>query len=228
MKRTSYILSALIILVVVATGCGGPKREPGRIYAPDMTYSRAMESYPNMDTSIYTQSESNAGNRIYYDRKPVSGSVRRGQMMVYHPTDDSAGIKASDGVNNPLPDTSMSAGDKAEAERLYNIYCGICHGPKLDGQGPLIASGKWAGVAANLLDLSKFGRAVYSDGHVFHSITYGKNTMGGYASQLDVKQRWMIVNFIRSKQNAAAPKAATAPVAGAAGKAADTTKPAKP
>ena len=28
-----------------------------------------------------------------------------------------------------------------EAERLYLVNCGICHGPKLDGNGPLWKDG---------------------------------------------------------------------------------------
>jgi mono/diheme cytochrome c family protein len=31
---------------------------------------------------------------------------------------------------------------QAEAERLYLINCGICHGTKLDGNGPLYNDGK--------------------------------------------------------------------------------------
>jgi hypothetical protein len=48
-----------------------------------------------------------------------------------------------------------------------------------------------------------------ADGTMFHSITYGKNNMGSYASQLDRKQRWMIVKYIRTLQ----PKAETAKAA---------------
>jgi hypothetical protein len=39
-----------------------------------------------------------------------------------------------------------------------------------------------------------------ADGTMFHSITYGKNNMGSYASQLDRKQRWMVVKYIRTLQ----------------------------
>jgi hypothetical protein len=31
-------------------------------------------------------------------------------------------------------------------------------------------------------------------------MTYGKNLMGSYASQLNPVQRWMVVAYIRSKQ----------------------------
>jgi hypothetical protein len=52
---------------------------------------------------------------------------------------------------------------------------------------------------------------------MFHSITYGKNLMGSYASQVTPKQRWMIISYIKSKQHAAKSSAAAAPAtAGAA------------
>ncbi|MBL7727522.1 MAG: cytochrome c [Dinghuibacter sp.] len=215
----SKITVAVAALVVVA-GCNGPKREPGRTYMPDMAYSRAYESYPDLDTNVFTGNAAQAGNKIYYDRLPVAGTVKRGIVTVYHGTNDSVGIAYSKTVANPMPDTLMAGADKTESERLFNIYCAVCHGTKMDGQGPLVTSGKWAGIPANLMDLTKFGKAIYPDGQLFHTITYGKNTMGGYASQLKDKQRWMLVNYIRSKQATVKP-AAAAPAAG-------TTAAAKP
>jgi hypothetical protein len=56
-----------------------------------------------------------------------------------------------------------------------------------------------------------------TDGTMFYSITYGRNLMGSYASQLTPKQRWEIVYYIKSKQGktatAAAPVADSAAVA---------------
>jgi hypothetical protein len=46
---------------------------------------------------------------------------------------------------------------------------------------------------------------------MYHSIHYGKNNMGSYASQLSSKQRWQLVQYIRllqpkpEKATAAAP-----------------------
>jgi mono/diheme cytochrome c family protein len=213
LHKMTFAVTALVVM----SGCNGPKREPGRTYMPDMAYSRAYESYPELDTNIFTNNEGQAGNKIYYDRMPAAGAVKRGQVTIYHGTNDSIGIINSKTLVNPISDTLAIAADKSESERLFNIYCGICHGPKLDGQGPLVTSGKWAGVPANLMDIAKFGKIIYPDGQVFHSITYGKNTMGGYASQLNSKQRWMLVNYIRFKQATVKP-ATPAGAANPAGK----------
>lgn len=197
MKKLLYTF--LLILTIVVVSCDGVKREPGSTYMPDMAYSRAYESYPNLDSTIFTESETRAGSRIFYDRKPVAGTVKRGQVGVYHYANDSMGRVMANAINNPL-DSSITAGEKEEAVRLFNIYCAICHGTDMKGQGPIVANGKYTAAAANLTDVAKFGKAIYGDGQLFHSITYGKNQMGGYASQLNNKQRWMIVNYIRSKQ----------------------------
>jgi len=47
------------------------------------------------------------------------------------------------------------------------------------------------------------------DGQMFYSVTYGKNMMGSYASQLNRKQRWEIIYYIKHKQATA--KATPAP-----------------
>jgi hypothetical protein len=38
------------------------------------------------------------------------------------------------------------------------------------------------------------------DGQMFYSITYGKNAMGSYASQITDRQRWMIIHYIKAQQ----------------------------
>ena len=87
-----------------------------------------------------------------------------------------------------------------EAQRLYLVNCGICHGPKLDGQGPLFTSGVYPSAPRNFMDaLMK----MMPEGQMFYSVTYGKNMMGSYASQLSTKQRWMVIAYIKSKQGGA-------------------------
>ena len=38
------------------------------------------------------------------------------------------------------------------------------------------------------------------EGTMFHSVTYGKGQMGSYASQLNTKQRWEVIAYIKAKQ----------------------------
>ncbi len=90
-----------------------------------------------------------------------------------------------------------------EAERLYLVNCGICHGTKLDGNGPLYkgGDGPFPAKPATLVGDAKY--EAMPEGQMFYSVTYGKNKMGSYASQLDTRQRWMVIAYIKSKQAAA-------------------------
>ena len=69
----------------------------------------------------------------------------------------------------------------------------------MDGNGPLYTSGKFAAMPANLKSGEKYLK--FTQGRIYHAIVYGKNTMGSYASQLDTKQRWKVVAYIKKVQS---------------------------
>jgi mono/diheme cytochrome c family protein len=139
--------------------------------------------------------------------------VKRGDAYPFHiamdKPGDTANYYASRAVRNPLP--ALNADDLKEAERLYLINCGICHGAKLDGNGPLYngSDGPYPAKPATLVGDAKY--EAMPEGQMYYSTTYGKNLMGSYASQLQPKQRWMVIAYIKSKQ--AKPAAAAAPAA---------------
>jgi len=146
---------------------------------PDMFESRAYEFYSERLSTM----------------KPVEGTVKRGELLPYH-------LKAADtalanAVKNPL---ILTKADLEEGKRLFNIYCAICHGSKLDGNGPLYNGGNGPYVAAPA-NLGSGPKAEYTQGRLFHVMTYGFNAMGSYASQLDREQRWKVAAYIRSVQN---------------------------
>lgn len=203
----------LIISVVAAgflAGCGAGDK-PGYSYMPDMTYSKAYETYAS------TSDLEKAG--VFYNRKPVAGTVARGEGAEFMFTlkHDSAGYAQSAFLKNPL-DSANEKIDMKEAERLYLVNCGICHGAKLDGNGPLFNGGDGPYTAAPK-DLMGADMKALTAGTMFYSVTYGKGQMGSYASQLNPKQRWEIIAFIKQKQGGSAP---AAPAEGAA-PAADST-----
>lgn len=201
-----WIITSLTAVILAMVSCGGPRRNPGRAYMPDMAYSRAYETYAS------TENLKEKG--IHYTAMPVPGTVARGDMAAYALQNDSMGYVQSAAIKNPLDTASI---DKTEAERLYLVNCGICHGAKLDGNGPLWkgGDGPYGAAPKNFMadDMKKM-----AEGTMFHSVTYGKGQMGSYAPQLNTKQRWMVIAYIKSKQG---PAMAAAP-------AADTTKAVKP
>ena len=207
-----------IITVVAATGmlfsCKGVRRDPGRAYMPDMSYSRAVETYSSTEK---LQKEG-----INYTAQPVHGTFAKNDMLFVYPyKNDSAGYAMSASVKNPLP--ALDAKQYLEAARLYLVNCAICHGPKLDGNGPLWngGSGPFPAAPRNLMSPEMVKLA---DGTMFHSVTYGRNTMGSYASQLTTEQRWMVIHYIRDKQSAGGVTATTDSTAKGGTMAADTTK----
>lgn len=194
MKKIATLSAVIITMCIAFVSCDS-KREPGKIYMPDMAYSRAYETYAERDSSLFTTDQSmRGGSKIYYDNHPPLGTIKRGELFPYTLPNDSNGYKMSAMVKNPFD--SISEADLKEAGRLFNINCAICHGDKGAGNGPISTSGKIGGIANLTLD----NYVKMSDGTMFHSVTYGKNNMGSYASQLDRKQRWMVIKYIRTLQ----------------------------
>lgn len=194
--------------IVAIAGCKG-KNNPGSTYMPDMYYSRAFETYAGYDTSKFTM-ERNAWSRadqskIYYTYQPVAGTIARGDMAAFPYTNDTSGYKQSAAFKSQIDTASI---DFVEAERLYLVNCGICHGTKLDGNGPLWKDGNGPYPAAPK-NLKGDDMKALADGTMFHVITYGKGQMGSYASQLNTSQRWMVIAYIRQQQAGGAAKATT-------------------
>src|SRR5690349_11952644 len=123
MKKLSIIL--LVIAAGTVISCSDVRRNPGRVYMPDMAYSRAYETYASH------QNLTDSG--INYTAMPVPGTMKRGAMFPFEIAKDKEGDTinhvAAKKVINPLP--ALDSAHMVEAERLYLINCGICHGPKL-------------------------------------------------------------------------------------------------
>jgi len=214
MNKTKSIVVASLMVGLGLTACnsGDMRRNPGKTYAPDMTYSRAYDAYTSNPNFADSQTS----------RLPVAGTVAMGHELPDHlPEGDTNAYKAY------TTNLRFTEAELTEGGRLFNIYCAICHGTNMDGQGPLYASGKFAAMPANLKDAKYLQMPI---GTMYAAIKYGKNAMGSYASQLDVKQRWQVIAYIKKTQAANGGNAFTlgadenAPVAMAATTAAaDTT-----
>jgi cytochrome c553 len=194
MKKLSII--SFVVAVIVLVSCSDVKRKPGTVYMPDMGDSRAYETYADHSQL--------AKEGINYTNMPVAGTIARGEDMPFSLTKDAAGDTANYVAAKQVvsPVTSMTAVQAKEAERLYLVNCGICHGAKLDGNGPLYkdGNGPFPAKPATLVGDAKYESM--PAGQMFYSVTYGKNLMGSYASQLSREQRWMVIAYIKSKQSA--------------------------
>jgi mono/diheme cytochrome c family protein len=183
MKILQHI-TIITILIVGLASCNEYSKTPGKVYMPDMSYSRAYEFYsynPNYKNGITAQA-------------PVAGTIARGAIMPDHLIEnDTTSYKALRFTGE------LNMAQVEEGGRLYSIHCGVCHGNELNGNGPLYAggAGKYPAAPANFKDAKYLNMSV---GTMYHAIMYGKNLMGAYASQLDTKQRWMVLAYIKKVQ----------------------------
>ncbi len=206
-----------IITVITASigvlGCSDVRREKGNIYMPDMAYSVALETYAVRDSTLFTTNVNRTDDKIFYNNMPVAGTMARGEELPFPLTKDLPGDTtnyfASQQIQNPV--APLDSVHMKEAERLYLINCAICHGAKLNGNGPLYkdGNGPYAAKPATLVGDAKYENM--PEGQMYYSIMYGKNLMGSYASQLNRDQRWSIIHYIKAKQAEA--KGGSAPAA---------------
>lgn len=127
-----------------------------------------------------------------------------GSAPYYYGDSDPERQRAIDEIlDNPFPITSRGL---EKGEELYVIYCGICHGPKADGNGYIVrepnpATGDQGGVypaaPANMIQPQFIDT---TNGLYYHAIMHGKNVMGAYADKLSYEERWQVIHYIRSLQ----------------------------
>lgn len=185
MNKTKSIVVASLMIGMGLTACnsGDMRRNPGKTYAPDMTYSRAYDAYTSNPNFADSQTS----------RKPVEGTVAIGHELPDHLIEGDTNAYKTYTTAMRFDESQLK-----EGQRLFNIYCAICHGSNLDGNGPLYASGKFAAMPANLKDAKYLHMPV---GQMYAAVKFGKNAMGSYASQIDIKQRWMILAYVKKTQS---------------------------
>ena len=224
-------LFAIALIVLIMSSCkpaGGDY--PGSEYMPDMAHSIAYESNVN---NYYSLNRRHTNEEDYVEliqpREPVANTIARGYAgydandkatwdarlasmqglpingatpYYYEDTEEERARATAEITGNPFPLTEEGL-DKGK--ELYNVYCGICHGEKGDGNGYLVADktkdGKKKTAYPN--QPSIFTNDEYkaaSEGRFYHAIMYGKNVMGAYKDKLNYEERWQVIHYIRKLQ----------------------------
>jgi S-disulfanyl-L-cysteine oxidoreductase SoxD len=104
-------------------------------------------------------------------------------------------------MHNPLEPTPQNL---AKGKEQFATYCAPCHGDSGQGNGPV----------AHLLakppkNLVVGTSKVLPDGYIYGAIRDGVLSMPSYAEEMSAEQRWQVVMYLRSIQNAGAkPKVA--------------------
>lgn len=188
-KRAIIWVAAVTFgIATVFTACKN-HREPGWEYAPNMYDSKAYKA--NTPNANFKNGQT--------DQYPPAHTRPLG-FAEYMYADDQSGYEAA-GVSlvNPLTATEAHLED---GKSLYLAFCSPCHGEKGDGNGHLVQIGKYGGVPSYSEGQSSRGgdMATMSAGKIYHTIMYGLNNMGSYASQLKPEQRWEVVMYVQQLQ----------------------------
>ena len=144
--------------------------------------------FPNMYESVGY--ETYGENQIFPNEQaallPAEGSIARGftPFEIEGTTEGYELAKAT--LTSPL---EVSEVDLTKGKELYEIYCGICHGNKGDGQGTLVKREK-------ILGIPNYADRDITEGSIYHVIYYGKNAMGSHANQLSESERWQVVAYV--------------------------------
>lgn len=182
-KHTALLplLFLFALMPVFSISCDRDNNHPGYNYYPDMTDSRAFESY--------TENPNFSNNMTM--RKPVEGTVPRGHAPLPYNKDPESRLQAGIDLKNPADTTTQSL-DRGLV--LYNRFCLQCHGDLGDGKGYLFTAKLYPFPPASLVN-----DKIYKvpDGEIFHAITYGYGVMSEHGSVIPPDDRWKIVNYIR-------------------------------
>ena len=124
-------------------------------------------------------------------RPLIQGTVARGQLR-----DD---IHLYTGKKDgQLVTTFPFVVDKEVVKRgqeRFNIYCAPCHGQTGVGNGMIVQRGFKK--AASYYDDEVRKKPI---GHYFDVITNGYGAMAGYSAQVNVRDRWAIISYIKALQ----------------------------
>jgi mono/diheme cytochrome c family protein len=205
------------------------KNKTGHEYMPDMYHSVGYEANQHSAYywNHWDEASSMSKASLAQPRKPVEGSIARGftgvaysdasamdvvrgknspnaiaaqpngHVPFYYQSSEEERLRCeAEMVQNPFP---ITAAGLAKAKPLYDVYCGICHGEKGDGQGWLVTmpDTKYPAQPKNMIadDMVNAG-----NGRYYYAIMYGKNVMGAYAEKLSYEERWQVIHYIRSLQ----------------------------
>ena len=165
----------VLVMLVGLVSCQKDSR-PNYQYMPNMYEPIGYETYQ----------ESDAFKGDMEAQLPAEGSIPRGDFMPFEIDNTTAGFEeAKANLTSPLDSTQV---DYAKGKVSYDIYCAICHGTKGDGNGTLAKK--------ELIIPGSYADKDISTGSIYHTIYYGKNTMGSYANQLNENERWQVVAYV--------------------------------
>jgi mono/diheme cytochrome c family protein len=168
--RNNHYVLALVAATALVAGC-----------------RQDMHDAPRYEA--YEASATFADNRA--SRVAPTGTVARGWLR-----DDEA-LYTGKVAGQPVDEFPFAIGrdELVRGQQRFNIYCTPCHGKLGDGNGMVVSRGlrQAASYHQDRLRQEKLG-------YFYDVITNGFGAMQGYAEQIPVRDRWLIVAYVRTLQ----------------------------
>jgi mono/diheme cytochrome c family protein len=126
------------------------------------------------------------------ERQPVEGTVARGTL-----NEDTAFYEGKDAAGKDIEEFPIAV-DKTvilRGQQRYDIYCSPCHGRIGNGLGMIVRRGFKQPPSYHIDRLRNA-----PVGHLYDVISNGYGAMLNYASQVQPRDRWAIVAYIRALQ----------------------------
>lgn len=182
------ILNILTVLSVLLSACGKDKRSTGWEYAPNMYEHIAYD--PDQPNTNFQDGKT--------AQLPPAGTTPIGFVRFDYSNNKEGYDKASvEAINTYIADKKILADGKI----LYEHFCSPCHGIQGQGDGLVVQHGYPAPPSYSKGQSSRGGAMKdLTDGKIYHTITYGLNSMGSYASQLAPDERWKVVLYVHQLQ----------------------------
>lgn len=194
-KRDFLVLFFICMTAYLMGACQANGDFPGREYMPDMAHSKAYEPYVEGRTIMIGGDTVQLFPNNQAALMPVKGTVARGHVP-YHYENTNEGYELA-GKELVSPINRRDEAVLASGKVAYDINCAICHGAKGKADGEIVKNGAYPAPPPSYF---REDILVLTEGKMFHSIHYGKNLMGSYASQLTKEERWNVVAYIKEMQ----------------------------
>ena len=156
MTKNIFKITAILGFAAISlSSCS--KENPPLVYFPDMYFPvaydplmKAQDAYSDHENEIPAFVKNNGATGL----GPVNGTVAQNKDGVADeamntamtPDQYNGGYDASKLVSASPLNAANQAKDIERGKLLYNQTCAACHGTGGDGQGPIVASGAYAGV----------------------------------------------------------------------------------
>ncbi len=185
-------LSLAIFAASTLSGCR-VERQPNYEWLPwlnPMMFSSAAET-----NTVNTIFKNKLTNQV-----PPEGTIPRDFTPLHFTADDAGRTAAGEQLINPFEadDATLKRG-----KVVFETFCVPCHGTTGAGDG-LVAK---RGMPGFPIGAPENNAAKWPDGYLFHIVTYGRNVMPSYATQIKQEDRWKAILYLRTLQQSAKPAA---------------------